>query len=551
MCVKALFTVLLLVALMQPGAAQVAGLGRSKTADQAQPIEDPLHRGTPRGTMAEFMRAVEREDFVAAARYMQLTDYQSRSTESLARDLKSLMDRYFDQALTSISDTPTGALDDGLAMDRERVGPLIIAGRKAVIELVRVTDPEAGPIWLISSETLARIPLLHNLITESWIDRVTPRPLENRELFGISLGYWIVLVASLLIPFVLLMLFAAFANLLVTRLISDVARRHRLQEWSNAIRLPASVCVALTIQVLSMRFLAFPLTFRIAYVRFALVLAVIAFTWLARRLFTVGFARARSLVYGKDRTSTQSLLLLGERAMKVVVIVVAIILILMIVGVDTKTALTGLGIGGVALALGAQKTVENLLGGIFLLSDRALAVGDFCSISNHVGTVEDVTLRSVRLRTPDNTLVSMPAGVLAQGGIENFATRTKILAKTVLRLRHGTSVDRLKGILDQVRTLLNAHPKVERESARICLINFGAEAIELELFAYVLTADFAEFLAVREQLLLETAGIVEAAGSAFAMPTQFIYADEKAAAAADQSGRVAATVVGTQQQRAI
>ena len=163
----------------------------------------------------------------------------------------------------------------------------------------------------------------------------------------------------------------------------------------------------------------------------------------------------------------------------------ALLLILAALGVDTKTALAGLGIGGVAVALGAQKTVENLLGGVFLLTDRALAVGDFCSISNRLGTVEDITLRSVRLRTLEQTLLSIPAGVLSQTGVENFSTRGKILVQATLRLRYGSTADQLKQILERTRKLLAAHADLEPESARIRLVNFGVSAIEIELFAYV------------------------------------------------------------------
>jgi MscS family membrane protein len=244
------------------------------------------------------------------------------------------------------------------------------------------------------------------------------------------------------------------------------------------------------------------------------------------RVMTLGFARARAMVWGRDRTSTQSLMVLGERLLKAFVVLIAIFAILSFAGVDTKTALAGLGIGGIALALGAQRTVENLLGGILLLSDRAIAVGDFCRISNRLGVIEDITLRSVRLRTLDGTLVSIPAGVLAQADVENFATRCKILVKTTLRLRHGTSVLQLRRILEGIRALLDADARIEPGSSRIRLVNIGAEGIELELFAYVLTADFLEFLAVREALLLDTAALVEGAGSGFARPTQFIYMDE-------------------------
>src|SRR6185436_2689057 len=235
--------------------------------------------------------------------------------------------------------------------------------------------------------------------------------------------------------------------------------------------------------------------------------------WLLRRLLTLGFERARNLMPGVIHGGARSLLLLAERLAQAVVVVVAIVVILGIAGVNTMTALAGLGIGGIALALGAQKTVENLLGGVFLLSDRALAVGDTCSVSNRVGVVEDVTLRSVRIRTMEQTLLSVPAGILAQSNVENFATRRKILAKTVLRVRYGTTAEQLRSILTGIRRLLAENPKIETESSRVRLVDFGDRANEIELFAYVLTSDFPEFLTVREDLLLQVVAIVESSGS--------------------------------------
>jgi MscS family membrane protein len=199
------------------------------------------------------------------------------------------------------------------------------------------------------------------------------------------------------------------------------------------------------------------------------------------------------------------------------------LVMLALAGVDITTALAGVGIFGVALALGAQKTIENLLGGIFLLTDKALAVGDFCKILDRAGWIEDITLRSVRLRTTDQTLLSIPAGMLAQGGVENFATRTKILLQTILRLKYGTSSRQLQAVLDAVRRLLADHPDVEQEGARIRLVDFGAQAIELELFAYIKTSDFGKFLIERERILLGAAAIVESSGAEFAGPTQFVH----------------------------
>jgi len=520
--------VLLALLLTQALGAQLPGIV-GQASPPPQQVVDPLDRTTPRGTISSFIRAMEREDYVLAARYLQVNESQRRNTEKLARDLKSLMDRYFSEPITSVSDAPEGALDDGLPIDREHAGPLDINDTKTDITLVRVTDPLSGQIWLISSETLALVPTLNRLIAHTWVERVMPSALVSREVFGISLAHWIVLVGTLVIPVVLLALLSAGLAFVVRRTLTSASRRQDLNVWYAATRWPTIVFAALVIQTSSLRLLGYPLAFRITYAHIALIAAVIALAWLLRRILTLGFARARTMVWGKDRTSTQSLMLLGERLLKVLVVVVAILAILSIAGVNTKTALAGLGIGGVALALGAQKTVENFLGGVFLLSDRVLAVGDVCNIANRVGTVEDITLRSVRLRTLDQTLVSVPAGVLAQAGIENFASREKILVQSTMRLRYGTSADQLRAILATVRDLLAAHPKIEKGSARIRLINFGERALELELFAYVLTTDFAEFLSVREGLFLDVASIVEASGSAFAQPTEFVYVDGKSA----------------------
>jgi MscS family membrane protein len=108
--------------------------------------------------------------------------------------------------------------------------------------------------------------------------------------------------------------------------------------------------------------------------------------------------------------------------------------------------------------------------------------------------------------------------MLAAGIIENYASRGRILMQSTLRLRYGTTVGQLQVILDETRQLIAAHPTLDRASARIRLVAFGAQAIELELFAFVTTADFAAFLGVREGLLMQVAQIVEAAGTAFASP---------------------------------
>jgi MscS family membrane protein len=516
----------LFVALAHPIAAQAPQ--SSQTSSPAAPVADPLGRNTPRGTIAGFTAAVHRNDFVVAEEYMQVTAKQHANAEALARDLTALMDRYFTQPFRTLSGSPAGVPNDGLPLDRDRV-PLSIAGKTVDIVLVRVNDPQAGPIWLLSSETLAQVSSLRHFLDATWVERLMPPPLVTRSLFGISLAQWTLWAASIGVPLLLLWVLSVLVIAAAKRSARDPARRRLLDSWNAVLRWPVVLILLLGIHLAFMPFLGFSLTFRMTYIRYASVVSILVLAWLMWRFLTLSFVYAEAMVRRRGQARTQSLMLIGERVVKVLIILLTIFAILTVAGVDTTTALAGVGIGGVALAFGAQKSVENLLGGVFLLTDQALAVGDFCCISDRMGWIEDITLRSIRLRTLEQTLLSIPAGVLSQANIENFATRRKMLLQSTLRLRYGTSTEQLRSILDRIHTLLAEHPQLERESARIRLVAFGANAIELEMFAYVKTGDAATFMAVRESLLLAAAVIVESSGSAFARPTDFLYFGDRPA----------------------
>lgn len=516
----ALIVCALFLAMSGQAAAQLPGLA-SQGAPPPAP-SDPLGRESPAGTVTGFSTAVHREDFAVAARFLQAGARSAREIENLSRDLSVLLDRYFIQPLPSLSRAAAGSLTDGLDGDRERI-PLTIGTRSVDIFLTRVTDPVAGPIWLFSADSLGRVPTLSRSQQATLVERLMPESLTERSYFGISLAQWILLAVTIAGP---LLVFSAL-SLLVARVgrrrIDDLARRAIFLSWWSHVRWLVIVALTLGAHLAVLPLLGFSLTFRVAYGRIGLVGAVLVLALLVWRLVSVTFHQASLLAIRRGRSDTRSLIQFSERVVKVMVVLISIIGLLSLAGVDATTALAGVGIAGVAVALGAQKSVENLLGGIFLLSDRALAVGDYCRLLDRDGWVEDITLRSVQLRTLEQTLLSVPAGLLAQGSIENFATRSKILVQSVVRLRYGTTGEQLQAVLEGTRQLLTKHPALDKESARFRLVAFGPQAIEIELFAYVTTSEFAKFLEVRENLLLQIAQIVESSGSAFAMPTEFIH----------------------------
>jgi len=470
----------------------------------------------------EFIRALDRNDFVSAARYMQLSRDQQPEAEAIARNMHELMNCCFDQPLASISDADNGALDDGLPLDQERIGPLKVGGHQADIILVHVNRPD-GSIWLISSMTLEEVPALHQFITESRVERFMPRWLQEHTAFGLSLAHWIVWIASLLIPLFCFFFLAKGVIFIIGKALPSNEKRTFLLGFAKKLKWPVVWILAVVAHLIWLPRLGFPLRFRIVNSHIGAIALIVLLTLVLRRSTTLLFDRTRIRLLRSDRTHPASMLLLGERLLKVLLTIAAIFVALTVAGVDTKTALTGLGIGGIAVAFGAQKTIENLLGGILLISDKAIAVGDFCSISGRMGTIEDITLRSVRMRTIEQTLLLIPAGSLSQENIESFSSRTKMPMTVTIRLQYSASQAQVSAIRDEIYKLVTEDVRMEASSARVNLTDFGQSAIELQIWAYVLTADIQKFNEIRQEILQRVAHIVEAAGCKFALPSQTIY----------------------------
>jgi MscS family membrane protein len=194
------------------------------------------------------------------------------------------------------------------------------------------------------------------------------------------------------------------------------------------------------------------------------------------------------------------------------------------VGFNVTGLLAGLGVGGLAVALAAQKSIANLFGGVSLVADQPIRVGDFCKFGeNKMGTVEEIGIRSTRVRTLDRTLVTIPNSEFSEMQLENFGARDRIRMYANLGLRYETSPDQLRHVLAELRKLLAAHPQISEAPARVRFVGFGAHSLDLELFAYVPTSDWNEFLKVREDVFLRVMDVVRESGTGFAFPSQTLY----------------------------
>jgi MscS family membrane protein len=495
---------------------------RSGNGNGSQTAGDPLGRNTPSGTLYGFLQAAEAGNYAIAAEYLQLSPARRQTQgEDLAAKLKVVIDRAFSGDLRRISNAPDGTPQEGMPLDKQRVGTLNAGDVDTDLVLVRVSDPTSGRIWLISSETLAKVQELYDQAAVHQVETHLPHFLVRHQFLGMPFWQWLAILLAIPVASVLGRV-ATLALRLPWYLWARYRKHAIAQAWRSFAR-PLWLVLTVLIHEILVTYLRIPVLQRHYYQQAAGVAAVIGFSWLAWRVLRelLSSVRERSVMAG--RTGTGSLIILGERLLKAVITVAAIFVVLSTLGFNLTTALAGLGIGGIAIAFAAQKTLENLFGGVSVLGDEVIRVGDFCRFGDQVGTVEDISLRSTRVRTNERTQLSIPNGSLATMTLENFSRRDKILFNTKLGLRYETSPDQMRYVLVLMRRLLYEHPKVETAGARSRFISFDESSVTVEIFCYILTRDYAEFLAIREDLLLRIMDIVDAAGTGFAFPSQTVY----------------------------
>ena len=203
-------------------------------------------------------------------------------------------------------------------------------------------------------------------------------------------------------------------------------------------------------------------------------------------------------------------------------------------GISVAPLLAGLGVSGLAVALAAQHTVENVIAGLVLFADKPVRIGDACAFGDVHGTVEQIGLRSTRIRCPDRTLITLPNSEFAKLQLTNFSRRDRILLRTILALRCETTADQLRFLLVALRRMLTAHPRIAAESVRVRFTAYGEWSLNVEIFALAETTVAEDFLAIQEDVLLRIMDLVREAGSDFAYPSQTQYAPADAALDTDR-----------------
>ena len=380
--------------------------------------------------------------------------------------------------------------------------------------LAAQAPPAATPAPVATPEPTAVVPMIVDAL---------PASLREIQVLQLALWQWIGIGLLVLVALAL----AWFAAELVQRSLRPVLARTRTTADDTllaAITGPLRLLFTVLFAAAGLPFLALTESGEDFAQGLLIGLGVAAAAWIGLRVVDVFAVSLHQRLEQEDKRGVASIVPLGRRAAKIFLLLVAAVVLLQNVGVNVTGLIAGLGVGGIAVALAAQKTIENVFGGVSVISDRPVQVGDFCRFGDgRVGTVEEIGLRSTRIRTLDRTLVTIPNADFAQRELENFAARDRMRLFTILGLRYETTPDQLRYVIQALHRVLQEHPKVSPDPCRVCFVGFGASALELEVFAYVLTPDWNEFMRIREEIYLRMMDAVQEAGTGFAFPSQTLY----------------------------
>jgi len=475
--------------------------------------KDPLGRSTPQDSVFHFLEACHAREYAKALHYLDLRrmppEQRAKDGPDLVRQLEDLLDDTpFD--IATLSRDPEGDQSDNLSSTSELLDTFHVDGQTLELQLERVELKPGLRVWLVSADSIGLIPKAHQVVAETPFEKKLPQPLVTFEVFDTPVWRWIALVAMALALWIV-------SGLLLSTIVAMV-RRPNLD--LSVFRGPLRICLVVAGFRVAMGLAPPSVLPRLFIERSLGLIFFLAVAWAGAIAVDLIALRWHSRLDPRVQAVSYSVLPLGRQVLKLSLFLVAILGVLSAWGYNTSTILAGLGVGGLAVALAAQKTIENLFGGISVIGDRPVLVGDVCRFGDRTGTVMHIGLRSTRLRTPDRTIICVPNSQFSSMALENISGRDKVWFHPTLNLRRDTTSDQMLEVLSSFREILASHPKVEAGKIPVRFIGVGAYSLDVEVVAYVTTPDYDEFLAIQQELLLKMLQAVEHAGTALAVPLQ-------------------------------
>ena len=378
------------------------------------------------------------------------------------------------------------------------------------------------------------------------LQRAMPASLKH-EVFLIENWRWLALLIVITLGVVFDWLLTRFLR---RALRNWIARQKRaeyddIQDQDNRLR-PVGLVIMAAIWWMGIHAIGLPETALLILLVAVKAFASFAAVWAAYRLVDILSAWLIGKAKVTETTIDDVLVPLIPRTLKIFVTVIGIVFIADNLSIDITGLLAGLGLGGLAFALAAKDMVQNLFGSITVLMDRTFTVGDWIVVDGNEGTVERMGFRSTRIRTFYNSLVTIPNSKFITAEVDNMGERRYRRYKAHFSLTYDTPPDRIEAFCEGLRELVRQHPYMRKDYFHIYLNDLGASSLDVLVYVFWETPDWATELRERHRFLLDALRLAKGLGVEYAFPTQTLYmrqedwavpADDLPLSAAAQQGK--------------
>lgn len=228
---------------------------------------------------------------------------------------------------------------------------------------------------------------------------------------------------------------------------------------------------------------------------------------------------------GKFNKSSNELASFLIKITKAFIIIIGIVALLQDWGINVTGFIASLGLGGLAFALAAKDTAANIFGGIAILTDNIFKVGEWVRVGNAEGIVEDIGMRTTKIRAFDKRLIVVPNSIIANSNVENFSRRDRRRIMMRLGLTYDTTLEKMEKILKEIREMLINHKDIHNEPILIYFDEYQDSALSIFCYFFTKTAKWDEYLKIREDINFKIKEIVEKNGASFAFPSQSLYVE--------------------------
>jgi MscS family membrane protein len=473
--------------------------------------EEEVARDSPRASMADFLALVRANQYDQAARYLELPRALSARGPVLARRIKAVLDRKAWIDLEKLSPLSSGNIEDDLPRFTDEIARFSSPeGTPEPVRLVRKNLD--GGRWLFSEATVRHVDGWYEQLADVWMLENLPHWLLRSGPKELLWWQWLALPVLVLLGFGL----GYLLSRLTSRVLAYLAARTP-PKWDDElvkrIDRPVTLWWGLFVIYLLLPWLHLYEPAH-AFVHGLMQGAfLVGFFWILSRAVDIGGQLLTRSPWARRNRSSRSLIPLVTRVGHIALVAIAVIALLSHLGYPVASLIAGLGVGGLAVALAAQKTLENLFGAFAIGADQPFQEGDFVRIDDFLGTVEYIGLRSTKFRTLDRTLITIPNGKLADMKLESFSARDRLRFATMLRLTHGTGPEQVRRVVSGLEQCLRAQPKLWPDGVTTRLLQLGSTSIDIEVAAWFDTADFAEFQRIREEVLLAFMEVVARTGA--------------------------------------